>query len=56
MSEESIENLTKWENSFALTFGDHHSLSNINFNGHYLMKNNISIPKKLVNLYISYTF
>ena len=26
-----------------------------NFNGHCLIKNNISIPKKVINLYISYT-
>ena len=26
----------------------------MNFNGHCLIKNNISIPKKLINLYISY--
>ena len=27
----------------------------MNFNGHYLIKNNISISKKVINLYISYT-
>ena len=27
----------------------------MNFNGHYLIKNNISIPKNVINLYISYT-
>ena len=27
----------------------------MNFNGHCLIKNNISIPKKVINLYISYT-
>ena len=26
----------------------------MNFNGHYLIKNNISIPKKVISLYISY--
>ena len=25
------------------------------FNGNFLIKNNISIPKKVINLYISYT-
>ena len=27
----------------------------MNFNGHYLIQNNISIPKIVINLYISYT-
>ena len=27
----------------------------MNFNGHYLIKSDISIPKKVINLYISYT-
>ena len=27
----------------------------MNFNGYSLIKNNISIPKKVINLYISYT-
>ena len=27
----------------------------MNFNGQFLIKNNISIPKKVINLYISYT-
>ena len=27
----------------------------MNFNGHCLIKNNISIPKKVINLHISYT-
>ena len=27
----------------------------MNFNGHCLIKNDISIPKKVINLYISYT-
>ena len=54
MSEGNIENITKSDNSFAPTFGDHHILPDINFNGHCLIKNNISIPKKLINLYISY--
>ena len=55
MSEENIENITIWESNFAPTFVDHHLLLDINFNGHCLIKNNISIPKKVTNLYISYT-
>ena len=55
MSEENIENITKWNNNFTPTFADHHLLAEINFNGHCLTKHNISIPKKVINLYISYT-
>ena len=55
MSEESIENTTRSDTNFALTFIDHDLWSNINFNGHKLIKKNISIPKKEVNIYISYT-
>ena len=54
MSEKSIENITKSDSNFAPTFVDHHLLPVINFNGHCLIKNNISIPKKVINLYISY--
>ena len=31
----------------------HHLLPDINFDAHCLIKNNISIPKKVINLYIS---
>ena len=55
MSEKSIQNISKSESNFAPTFVDHHGLPDINFNGHCLIKNNISIPKKVINLYISYT-
>ena len=55
MSEESIKNITISDSNFAPVFVDHHSLPNINFNGHCFIKNNISIPKKAMNLYISYT-
>ena len=54
MSEENIENITKSDSSFAPAFVDHHLLPSINFNGHFLIKNNIFIPKKVINLYISY--
>ena len=54
MSEKSIENITKSDSNFAPTFADHHLLPGISFNGHCLI-NNISILKKLVNLYIPYT-
>ena len=54
MSEENIENITKSDSNFAPTFVNHHVLLGINFNGHCLIKVNISIPKKVINLYISH--
>ena len=51
MSEESIEKITKSDSNFV----DHHLLPGINFDGHCLINNNISIPKKVINIYISYT-
>ena len=53
ISEESIEHITKSDNNSAPTFIDHHVLLDINFNRYCLIKN-ISIPKKVINLYISY--
>ena len=55
MSEESIENITKSDSNFAPTFVDYHLLPDMNFNGHCLVRNNISIPKKVINLHISCT-
>ena len=55
MSKESIENITKSDSNLALTFVDHPSLPDINFNGHFFIKTNVSIPKKVKNVYISYT-
>ena len=55
MSEKSIENITKSDSNFAPTFVDHHSLPDMNFDGHCLIKNDISISKKVISLYISYT-
>ena len=55
MSEESIENITKSDINFVPTFADHHLLPDMNFKGHCLIKTDISIPKKVINLYISYT-
>ena len=52
MSEESIENITKSDSNFAPTFVGH-LLPDINFNGQCLIKNNIYIPKNVINLYIS---
>ena len=55
MSEESIQNIAKSDSNFAPSFVDHHSLPGMNFNGNCLIKSNISIPKKLIKLSISYT-
>ena len=54
MSQE-IENITKSDKSFASSFVNHNLLPDANFNSHCLMKNNISIPKKVINLSICYT-
>ena len=54
MSEESNENMTKSDSNFASTFVDQHLFPDMNFNGHCWIKNNISISKKVINLYISY--
>ena len=54
MSEESIENITKSDSNFPVTLVDYHSLPDINFNGQCLIKDNISTPKKVITLYISY--
>ena len=53
MSDESIENITKSDSNFSPSFV-HHLLPDMNFNGHCLIKSNISIPKEVINLYISY--
>ena len=55
MSGESVENITELDSNFAATFVDHHVLPEINFSGHCLVSNNISIHKIVINLYISYT-
>ena len=54
MSEENIENISKSYSNFALTFVDHHLWPDISFNGHCFINDDISIPKKVINLYISY--
>ena len=53
MSEDNIKNKAKLDSNFAQTFVDHHVLLDINFNGHCLI-NNTYIPKKVINIYISY--
>ena len=54
VSEENIENITKLLNNFASPFCDNHAFSDINIDGYCLIYNNIFIPKKVINLYISY--
>ena len=54
MSKKKNENITKSDINFAPTFVDHHLLPEKDFNGHCLMKNDVSVPKKVINLYISY--
>ena len=53
--QKNIENVTKSDRSFAPTFVDHWLLPDINLNGHCLINNNVSIPRKVINVYISYT-
>ena len=53
MSEENIENITKSESNSAATVVDHNVFLDINFHGHCLI-NNFYIPKKVINIYISY--
>ena len=55
MSEEHIGNITKSDSNFAPTFVDHHVLPDINFDGHCLIRNNISIPKKVISQYFLQT-
>ena len=54
MSERNTKNITKSDRKFSATFVDHHLLPDISFAGHCLI-NNISITKKVINLYISCT-
>ena len=54
MSEESIENITTSNSFFAPFFLNHYILPDINLNGHSLLNNNISIPEKVMNIFISY--
>ena len=54
MAAENIKNITKSHSNFAPTFVDHHVFPDINFNGHCLSNNNIYIPKKVINICVSY--
>ena len=50
----NMANITKSNINFAPTFVDYYLLPDIHFNG-YCLINNIYIPKKVTNIYISYT-
>ena len=52
MSEESIENIAKSDSNFASTSLYHHLSADMNFNGHYLIKINISISKEIKTEYV----
>ena len=56
ISEQSIGNITKSNSPFAPTLVNHYLLTDVNFNGHCLINKNISIPKKVINIYISLTY
>ena len=45
MSEENIENITKSDSNFAPNYVDHHVLPDVNFNGHRLINNIISLKR-----------
>ena len=55
MSQESIENMPKSDINLAPTSVDEHLLPSMNFNGQCLIKNDIFVHKKVINLYICYT-
>ena len=55
MSEKINKNITKSASNFAPYLVDHQVLPDMNSNGYFVIKNNMSIPKKVINLYISYT-
>ena len=53
MSEENVENIkniTKSDSNFVPTFVDHHLLPDISFIRHCLIKSDIVISKKVINL------
>ena len=54
MSENIFENITKSGSNFAPTFVSHYTLPDVNFNEHLFINDNISVPKEVINLYISY--
>ena len=55
ISEESIENITKSDNTFAPTFIGFCPLAALKFNGNCLIKNNFYNFRKIINLYFLHT-
>ena len=55
VSVEAIENITTISQHFSPTWINSYPLPYAKFNGHPLINNNISVPKKVINIYISYT-
>ena len=55
MSQDSMENTTPSDNTFAPTLIDTSPLPVAKFNGNCLIGNNIYNFRKVINLYISYT-
>ena len=51
MPEESIEVINISDSLFAPTFVNNYVLPGVNFDGYFLINNNISISKKVINLY-----
>ena len=56
MPEESIENITKSDNTFASTFVETCTVPIAKFNENSRIRNNIDNFRKLINVYIFYTF
>ena len=56
ISEEHIKNISKSNGNFAPIFVAHHVLPDIYFNGHGLIKNSFSVPKKVIasNMYLTH--
>ena len=53
MSEGSVENITASENSFASNLVNYYLLPDVKYNGRCLI-NNMFVPRKVINAYISY--
>ena len=51
MSDKKIENTTRSDSNFTPNFVDHHVLADINFNGHCLINNKISISIRVMNIW-----
>ena len=54
MSKGSIENITASGNSFASNLVNYYLLPDAKYNGRCLINNNIFVPRKVINAYISY--